>query len=58
MRLLFDNTVMKILTGIATSLSRPLWGLTVDGADVLMIRLASEEDDCEYSGRRLLYPEQ
>jgi hypothetical protein len=58
MRLLFDNTVMKVLARIAPPLARPRWGLSVDGADILMARLASEKDKCECSGRRLLCPEQ
>lgn len=37
MRLLFDNAVMEVLAGITLSLSRPLWGLSVDGADICAI---------------------
>ena len=58
MRLLFDNTVMKVLARIASLLSRPLWGESVDRADILMTRLASEKDERERNGRTLLYPEQ
>jgi hypothetical protein len=58
MRLLFDNTVVKVLARIASSLSRPLWGQSVDRADILMTRLASEKDERERNRRTLLYPEQ
>jgi hypothetical protein len=58
MRLLFDDTVMKVLARIALPLAGPRWGLSVDGADILMARLASEEDKGECSGRKLLCPEQ
>ena len=57
MWLLFDNAVMEVLARIARSFSRPLRGLSVDGADILMICLASQKDECEYSGRKFLYPE-
>jgi hypothetical protein len=58
MRLLFDNTVMKVLARISLPLAGPRRGLSVDGADILMARLASEKDKCEYNGRRLFCPEQ
>ena len=58
MRLFFDNTVMKVLARITPPLARPRRGLPVDGADILMARLASEKDERQCDGRRLLCPEQ
>ena len=58
MRLLFNDTVMKVLARIASPLARPRWRLSVDGAGILMVRLASEKDKYECSGRRLLCPGQ